>query len=148
MISTISISQQHLLDLERIAKESYPVEACAVLEGTLTLIDDESSERANVLGIVPMRNADESIYTFRIDTNDLINTYEEIRSRNMEVVGIFHSHSSNAYPSLTDRKYMELNPVVWLIYSTLSQNFSAYILDDMVIQIRIEFSSQSCRIKN
>ena len=143
MISIISISQQHLLDLERIAKESYPVEACAVLEGTLTLIDDESSERANVLGIVPMRNADESIYTFRIDTNDLINTYEEIRSRNMEVVGIFHSHSSNAYPSLTDRKYMELNPVVWLIYSTLSQNFSAYILDDIVIQIRLEFSSSN-----
>ncbi|MGB7661420.1 MAG: M67 family metallopeptidase [Nitrososphaeraceae archaeon] len=143
MISIISISQQHLLDLERIAKESYPVEACAVLEGTLTLIDDESSERANVLGIVPMRNADESIYTFRIDTNDLINTYEEISSRNMEVVGIFHSHSSNAYPSLTDRKYMELNPVVWLIYSTLSQNFSAYILDDIVIQIRLEFSSSN-----
>ena len=143
MISIISISQQHLLDLERIAKESYPVEACAVLEGTLTLIDDESSERANVLGIVPMRNADESIYTFRINTNDLINTYQEISSRNMEVVGIFHSHSSNAYPSLTDRKYMELNPVVWLIYSTLSQNFSAYILDDMVIQIRIEFSSSN-----
>ena len=143
MISIISISQQHLLDLERIAKESYPVEACAVLEGTLTLIDDESSERANVLGIVPMRNADESIYTFRIDTNDLINTYEEISSRNMEVVGIFHSHSSNAYPSLTDRKYMELNPVVWLIYSTLSQNFSAYILDDIVIQIRLELSSSN-----
>ena len=143
MISIISISQQHLLDLERIAKESYPVEACAVLEGTLTLIDDESSERANVLGIVPMRNADESIYTFRIDTDDVINTYKEISSRNMEVVGIFHSHSSNAYPSLTDRKYMELNPVVWLIYSTLSQNFSAYILDDMVIQIRIEFSSSN-----
>ena len=143
MITTISISQQHLLDLERIAKESYPVEACAVLEGTLTLIDDESSERANVLGIVPMRNADESIYTFRIDTNDLINTYQEISSRNMEVVGIFHSHSSKAYPSLTDRKYMELNPVVWLIYSTLSQNFSAYILDDIVIQIRLEFSSSN-----
>ncbi|MGA6989396.1 MAG: M67 family metallopeptidase [Nitrososphaeraceae archaeon] len=143
MISTISISQQHLLDLERIAKESYPVEACAMLEGTLTLIDDESSERANVLGIVPMRNADESIYTFRIDTNDLINTYQEISSRNMEVVGIFHSHSSNAYPSLTDRKDMELNPVVWLIYSTLSQNFSAYILDDIVIQIRLEFSSSN-----
>lgn len=143
MITTISISQEHFLDLERIAKESYPVEACALLEGTLTLIDDESSERANVLGIVPMRNADESIYTFRIDTNDLINTYQEISSRNMEVVGIFHSHSSKAYPSLTDRKYMELNPVVWLIYSTLSQNFGAYILDDIVIQIRLEFSSSN-----
>ena len=143
MITTISISQEHFLDLERIAKESYPVEACALLEGTLTLTDDESSERANVLDIVPMRNADESIYTFRIDTNDLINTYQEISSRNMEVVGIFHSHSSKAYPSLTDRKYMELNPVVWLIYSTLSQNFGAYILDDIVIQIRLEFSSSN-----
>ena len=138
LITTISISQQHLLDLERIAKERYPVEACALLEGNLTLINDESNEKASVLGIVPMRNADESIYTFRIDTNDLINTYQEISSRNMEVVGIFHSHSSKAYPSLTDRKYMELNPVVWLIYSTLSHNFAAFILDDIIIQIRLD----------
>ena len=141
MIITISISQQHLLELERIAKECYPKEACALLEGTFRIINDKpNNEQAEVLAIIRVRNADDSIYSFSIDSTELINTYREISSRNMEVVGIFHSHSSKAYPSLTDRKYMELNPVVWLIYSTLSHSFAAYILDDNVVQIKLETS--------
>lgn len=98
-------------------------------------------EQANVLAILRMRNADDSIYSFRIDSNELINAYQEISSRNMEVVGIFHSHSSKAYPSLMDKEYMELNPVVWLIYSTLSHSFAAYVLDDKVVRIKLETSS-------
>lgn len=148
MIITISISQQHLLELERISNECYPTEACALLEGTFKIIngnsdvfDDSNDEQADVLAIIRMRNADDSVYSFRIDSNELINAYQEINSRNKEVVGIFHSHSSKAYPSLTDKKYMELNPVVWLIYSTLSNSFAAYILDDKVVQIRLETSS-------
>jgi len=142
LIITISISQQHLIELERIAKECYPTEACALLEGTFRVINGKSDdEQANVLAIIRMRNADDSVYSFRIDSNELINAYQEISSRNTEVVGIFHSHSSKAYPSFTDRKYMELNPVVWLIYSTLSHSFAAYILDDKVVQIKLESSS-------
>jgi [CysO sulfur-carrier protein]-S-L-cysteine hydrolase len=142
LIITVSISQQHLLELEGIAKHCYPTEACALLEGTFGIIYGKSvEERANVHSIIRMHNADNSIYSFRIDSNELINAYKEISSRNMEVVGIFHSHSSKPYPSSTDRKYMELNPVVWLIYSTLSSSFAAYILDDEVVQIKVESSS-------
>lgn len=141
MIITITISQEHLRRLETIVKERYPAEACALLEGNTRFVDSESNEVASVRGIVPMRNADESIYTFRIDPNDLISAYKEISSRKLEVVGIFHSHSSGAFPSLTDRKYMELNPVVWLIYSTLSHRFAAYILDKMMIKVNLESSS-------
>jgi hypothetical protein len=37
---------------------------------------------------------------------------------------------------------MELNPVVWLIYSTLSRSFAAYTLDDdKIAQIKLESSS-------
>jgi proteasome lid subunit RPN8/RPN11 len=142
LIITVSISQQHLLELERIAKQCYPTEACALLEGTFGIINGKSDEeQANVHAVIRMRNADNSIYSFSIDSNELINAYKEISSRNMEVVGIFHSHSSKAYPSSTDRKYMELNPLVWLIYSTLSSSFAAYILDDKVVQIKVESSS-------
>lgn len=140
MIISTAISQQHLLELERIAKGSYPAEACALLEGNFTKISGKSNgdEQANILNIIHMRNADDSIYSFRIDSSELINAYQEISSRNMDVVGIFHSHSSKAYPSLIDRKYMELNPVVWLIYSTLSRSFGAYMLDDdKVVQIEL-----------
>jgi proteasome lid subunit RPN8/RPN11 len=150
LIVTISISRQHLLELERISNECYPTEACALLEGTFRRINgnpdavnDNGDERADVFAIIRMRNIDDSIYSFRINPNELIHAYQEINSRNKEVVGIFHSHSSKAYPSLTDRKYMELNPVVWLIYSTLSHSFAAYILDDKVVQVRLEsFSMQ------
>jgi proteasome lid subunit RPN8/RPN11 len=141
LIITITISQEHLHRLETIAKERYPAEACALLEGNIRFVDSESNEVASVSGIVPMRNADESVYTFRIDPNDLISAYKEISSRKLEVVGIFHSHSSEAFPSVTDRKYMELNPVVWLIYSTLSHRFAAYILDKMMIKVNLESSS-------
>jgi proteasome lid subunit RPN8/RPN11 len=130
LIITITVSQEHLRRLEIIAKERYPAEACALLEGSTRFVDS-----------VPMRNADESVYTFRIDPNELINAYKEISSRKLEVVGIFHSHSSEAFPSLTDRKYMELNPVVWLIYSTLSNSFAAYILDNMIIKVNLKSSS-------
>jgi proteasome lid subunit RPN8/RPN11 len=141
LIITITISQEHLRRLETIVKERYPAEACALLEGNTRLVGSESNEVASVHGIVPMRNADESSYTFRIDPNDLISAYKEISSRKLEVVGIFHSHSTEAFPSLTDRKYMELNPVVWLIYSTLSHRFAAYILDKMMIKVNLESSS-------
>ena len=103
--------------------------------------DLDVDKLADVVAITRMRNTDDSIYSFRIDSNELINAYQEISARHKEVVGIFHSHSSKAYPSLTDRKYMELNPVVWLIYSTMSHSFEAYVLDDKVIQIRLETSS-------
>lgn len=139
MIAAISISQQLLHELERFAKECYPKEACALLEGTMTTINDKSDhERANVLTVLCMRNADESIHSFRIDSNDLIRAYQEIGSRNREVVGIFHSHASEAYPSLTDRIYMELNPVVWLIYSSLSNRFAAFIIDGVIVQVNLE----------
>jgi proteasome lid subunit RPN8/RPN11 len=142
LITTIFISQQHLLELERISRECYPTEACALLEGTFKIISDRSEdEQANVAAIIRTRNADDSIYSFRIDSSELISKYKEISYHNREVVGIFHSHSSKAYPSLTDRKYMELNPVVWLIYSTLSHSFAAYILDDRVVEIRLDSSS-------
>jgi [CysO sulfur-carrier protein]-S-L-cysteine hydrolase len=141
LIVSTAISQEHLLELERIAKGSYPAEACALLEGNFTKINN-GDEQANILNIIHMRNADNSIYSFRIDSSELINAYQEISSRNMDVVGIFHSHSSKAYPSSMDRKYMELNPVVWLIYSTLSRSFAAYMLDDdKVVQIELESSS-------
>ena len=142
MIVTIYISQRHIVELERIARESYPAEACALLEGTVKDINSKSSDQyAIVMAVIRMHNADESIYSFRIDSKDLINAYQEISSRNNDVVGIFHSHPSKPYPSLTDVKFMELNPVVWLIYSTLSQTFAAYVLDHEVIEIRLESST-------
>jgi len=57
----------------------------------------------------------------------------------MEVVGIFHSHpNSEAYPSDTDKKFMYSNPVVWVIYSAISNEFKAYVLESDILEILIE----------
>ena len=57
----------------------------------------------------------------------------------MEVVGIFHSHpNSEAYPSDTDKKFMDSNPVVWVIYSGISNDFKAYVLESNIFEILIE----------
>ena len=58
--------------------------------------------------------------------------------KNLDVVGIFHSHpNSQAIPSPTDKKFMHSNPVVWLIYSGEEKNFRAYILESEIIEIPI-----------
>ncbi len=61
--------------------------------------------------------------------------------KNLDVIAIFHSHpSSDAIPSNTDRKFMETNPVVWIIYSGVTEEFRAYVLDSEVKEIPIQTS--------
>lgn len=143
MITNISISQPHAHQLEDLAKKHYPMEACALLEGKIVAGPgaDVATNTAMVLGIIPIRNSDESPNTFSMDPIDLINAYQDIGLRSLEVVGIFHSHNSLPLPSSTDIKYMELNPVVWLIYSTSSNSYSAYILDTEIMQVALRITT-------
>ena len=67
-----------------------------------------------------IKNSDELETTFSIDPQELISEYQNAEQRNLQVVGIFHSHPSLPYPSLTDKEFMEINPVVWLIHSTIT----------------------------
>lgn len=48
----------------------------------------------------------------------------------MEVIAIFHSHPAKAWPSSTDIRFMEINPVVWVIYSTTESQLKAFLYDD------------------
>lgn len=120
-----------------LAEVGFPKEVCALLEGSIIGNKSGLDHMANVGGIIPMQNSDDSVYTFKIDPSDLIKAYEVINSRHLEVVGIFHSHSSAALPSSTDVKYMEINPVVWLIYSTTSHSSAAYIHSDKIRKVVI-----------
>ena len=65
--------------------------------------------------------------------------YSIAEEKKLEVVGIFHSHpDSDAYPSNTDEKFMQSNPVVWIIYSGINKNFKAYVLESEIIEIPID----------
>jgi len=69
----------------------------------------------------------------------LIEGYKMAENKKMEIIGIFHSHpNSDAFPSNTDKKFMQSNPVVWIIYSGINKNFRAFVLESETIEISIE----------
>jgi proteasome lid subunit RPN8/RPN11 len=58
--------------------------------------------------------------------------------KGLEVIGIFHSHpDSDPYPSATDKKFMEINPVAWVIFSVMTKEFKAYMLESELITIPV-----------
>jgi proteasome lid subunit RPN8/RPN11 len=76
------------------------------------------------------RNIDESPVTFSIEPTELIYAYNLAESKGMDVIAIFHSHPAKAWPSSTDMKFMEINPVIWVIYSTTENQLKAFVYDD------------------
>jgi len=85
------------------------------------------------------KNIDESPINFTISNEQLIEAYKIAEDKKIEVIGIFHSHpNSEAFPSNTDKKFMQSNPVVWIIYSGINKNFKAFILESDSIEIPIE----------
>ena len=126
----IVFSQEQIDTLATHARNNIPNESCAVFFGKI------ENGHFTVKDIFLTKNTQESPVNFTISNEELIQVYEEAEKRNLDVVGIFHSHpDSNAYPSLTDQKYMEINPVPWIIFSNKNQEFKAYIFDSKIIPV-------------
>jgi [CysO sulfur-carrier protein]-S-L-cysteine hydrolase len=126
----ISLTAGQIEQLASIAKDALPNESCAFLLGR--------NER--VIEILPMRNADESAVTFSIEPQELLRAYDLAEGKKLQVIGIFHSHPARPAPSGTDRKFMEINPVVWLIYSTTERKFKAYVYDSDVSEVAVKIT--------
>jgi [CysO sulfur-carrier protein]-S-L-cysteine hydrolase len=55
--------------------------------------------------VFPMRNADASPATYRLDGREQLRVFDELDERGWELWAIYHSHThSDAYPSETDRR--------------------------------------------
>ncbi|HSF52064.1 MAG TPA: M67 family metallopeptidase [Nitrososphaeraceae archaeon] len=121
----LSISDYNLTHLERLAKDSIPLECCALLLGKKNSLTNYS-----VKNIIITNNFSKSSTFFTVHPKDLITFYEKSKSMNLDVISIFHSHPSIPYPSTTDLRYMEINPVIWLIYSTTEFSFKAFLLSE------------------
>jgi [CysO sulfur-carrier protein]-S-L-cysteine hydrolase len=119
-MNTISLTAGQITRLTRLAKDALPNESCAFLLG----VTDK------VVKILPMRNIDESPVTFSIEPAELLQAYAHAESERMQVIAIFHSHPAKPSPSSTDIKFMEINPVVWVIYSTTEGQLKAFVYDD------------------
>jgi proteasome lid subunit RPN8/RPN11 len=119
------IHHHHLKELRKLAISSLPNESCAILLGT-------KSETKNIVKyILPLNNSAQSSIAFIIDSDELFNAYKKAKLINLDVISIFHSHPSNPFPSVTDKIYMHLNPVIWIIYSTYSNSFKSFMLDSL-----------------
>ena len=119
-MQSISLTSGQIEELVSIAKDELPDESCALLLG----------ENNAVVEILPMRNIDESPVTFSMESTELVDAYNLAETKGMQVVAIFHSHPTKPSPSRTDRKFMQINPVVWLIYSTTESQLKAFVYDD------------------
>ena len=124
----IILKQSDKKILSQYSENQKPKESCALLFGK----DNQ------VLDIFLTENIEESSVNFTISNEQLIEGYKIAEEKKMEVIGIFHSHpNSDAFPSSTDKKFMQSNPVVWVIYSGINKNFRAHILESDSVEIQI-----------
>ena len=127
MQQAILISKNHIDILSKHAKEASPNESCAILFGKI------EKDHFLVKDVFLTKNIENSPVNFTISNDELIKGYQEAEKRKLDVVGIFHSHpDSEAYPSMTDEKFMEINPVPWIIFSNTSEQFKAYVFESKV----------------
>jgi proteasome lid subunit RPN8/RPN11 len=128
-LQEIILSQTDKKILSEYSENQKPNESCAILFG----------KNNQVLDLFLTENIEESPVNFTISNKQLIEGYKVAEEKKMEVVGIFHSHpDSDAYPSNTDKKFMQSNPVVWIIYSGINKNFKAFLLESDIIEITIK----------
>lgn len=124
MVNNVILTSQQHSNLVSLAKNSLPSESCALLAGK------KYGDQIYIEELIPMRNSDSSAYTFRIDGQELMSVYQSVELRGIHVVGIFHSHPAGPIPSSRDKEFMIINPVVWLIYSTVTNECKAYVYEE------------------
>lgn len=135
MKKSIVISKDQKDLLLNHASKWKPNESCAILYGNI------ENEKSIVKEVFLAKNIDESPVNFTISNEELLKAYKIAEEKNLDIVGIFHSHpSSDAFPSSTDKKFMYTNPVVWVISSGESNDLKAFFLEPEIIEIPIVIS--------
>ena len=127
----IILSQSIKKVLQHHAENEKPNESCAILFG----------KENTILEIFLTDNIEKSPVNFTISNEQLIEAYQTAEKKELDIIGIFHSHpNSIAFPSETDKKFMQSNPVVWIIYSGIKKNFNAFILESELKEVLIKES--------
>ena len=132
-VKEIILNQEQIDTLIEHSTKSHPNESCAMLLGTY------NNQQWNVQEIFLTNNMEQSETNFTISSEDLLHGYKLAEEKQLELVGIFHSHpNSNAIPSDTDKKFMEINPIPWVIYSGINNDLNAFILGTDIENISIK----------
>jgi proteasome lid subunit RPN8/RPN11 len=118
---TTKITKKHWSILKNYSEKNKPLESCAILFGK------RKNNQFTVTELITMDNDDKSEIKFAINEEKLYLIYRKAESVNLSVVGIYHTHPSKPIPSKTDMKFMEINPVPWVIHSTITDETKCYI---------------------
>ena len=129
----IVLTQKEKDKLVSHAIKQQPNESCAMLFGK------KVGDNWNVKEVFLTKNIDDSQTNFTISPEELLKGYQIAEKNQLEVVGIFHSHpNSDTVPSSTDKKFMQNNPVPWIIFSGVNNSLKAYLLDSDLVEISIK----------
>jgi len=132
-LESVVLAQKEKDKLVTHAISEQPSESCAMLFGK------KVGDNWNVKEVFLTQNIDDSQTNFTISPEELLKGYQIAEKNQLEVVGIFHSHpNSDAIPSNTDKKFMQNNPVPWVIFSGVNNDLKAYLLDSDVTEIPIK----------
>jgi len=132
-LESVVLAQKEKDKLVIHAISEQPSESCAMLFGK------KIGDNWNVKEVFLTQNIDDSQTNFTISPEELLKGYQIAEKNQLEVVGIFHSHpNSDAIPSNTDKKFMQNNPVPWIIFSGVNNDLKAYLLDSTIIEIQIK----------
>tara|TARA_B100001179_G_scaffold163957_1_gene120409 strand:+ start:31 stop:435 length:405 start_codon:yes stop_codon:yes gene_type:complete len=132
-LECIVLTQKEKDKLVAHAIEQQPSESCAMLLGK------KIGDTWNVKEVFLTQNIDNSQTNFTISPEELLKGYQLAEKMNLELVGVFHSHpNSDATPSDTDRKFMQNNPVPWIIFSGVTNSLKVYLLDSDLVEISIK----------
>ena len=131
----ILLNQKQVDTLIQHSEKAGISESCAMLLGT------HNDQQWNVKEVFLARNAHtDSETNFIITPEELLQGYELAEKKQLELVGIFHSHpNSAASPSNLDKKYMKVNgDVPWIIFSGTNTDLRAFILEEDMEEIKIK----------
>ena len=121
----ILLNQKQADVLTQHSEKSGLSESCAMLLGT------HSEQQWNVKEVLLTRNAHNNSETsFIIAPEELLQGHQLAEKKQLELVGIFHSHPNTAASrSNMDKKYMKVNgDIPWIIFSGINMDLKAFIL--------------------
>ena len=108
------------------ARDGLPNEACGILAG----------RDGRVEQFFPAESDEPSAYYYRIEARDQIRIMNAIDDAGLDLVGIYHSHTSSpAYPSRTDAEQAFWPDAVYVIVSLAepAADVRGYRMKDMAI---------------
>jgi proteasome lid subunit RPN8/RPN11 len=136
----IRLSAQHWRILQTEAERLAPQEACGLLWGTC------QAGYYDVVEVRPVDNVLESPTRYRMNPAQQIRVFLEMEERNLQLVGIYHSHSQGPeHPSETDILEAYYPQAVYIILSPGCREWQArgfLIQENQVSEVKVEVESE------